>query len=159
MRLPQSQSGDGQGQETFLATSADKQTRNYDTECSNHHPCLSTLRSKGLSRSKMKCWAIYTNLPVSDIVTNPGVWHRVPYIFLFIITKWIYISTMPVISTKWKKWSNFLYLFIHLTLFPRSAKSFTNNFYSHLIFVALFFTNAFYFYEAEKTLIIYLTPI
>ena len=30
-------------------SSADKQTRNYDTECSNHHPSLSTLRSKGLS--------------------------------------------------------------------------------------------------------------
>ena len=25
------------GQETFLAPSADKQTRNYDTELSNHH--------------------------------------------------------------------------------------------------------------------------
>ena len=23
------------------------QTRNYDTECSNHHPSLSTLTSKG----------------------------------------------------------------------------------------------------------------
>ena len=43
-----------QGQETFLAPSADKQTRNYDTECSNHHPSLSTLRPKGLSRSMMK---------------------------------------------------------------------------------------------------------
>ena len=29
--LPHSQSGDSQGQETFLAPSADKQTRNYDT--------------------------------------------------------------------------------------------------------------------------------
>ena len=27
-----------QGQETFLEPSVDKQTRNYDTECSNHHP-------------------------------------------------------------------------------------------------------------------------
>ena len=47
-------SGDSQGQETFLAPSADKQAHNYDTECSNHHPSLSTLRSKGLSHSKMK---------------------------------------------------------------------------------------------------------
>ena len=47
-------SGDSQGQETFLAPSVDKQTRNYDTECSNHHPSLSTLRSKELRRSKMK---------------------------------------------------------------------------------------------------------
>ena len=47
-------SGDAQGQETFLAPSADKQTRNYDTECSNHYLHLSILRSKGLSCSKMK---------------------------------------------------------------------------------------------------------
>ena len=47
-------SGDSQGQETFLAPSADKQTRKNDTECSNHHPSLTTLRSKGLSRSNMK---------------------------------------------------------------------------------------------------------
>ena len=52
----------------FVAPSADKQTRNYDTECSNHHPSMTTLRSKGLSRSKMKWWAIYTNLPVNAIV-------------------------------------------------------------------------------------------
>ena len=31
VRLPHPQSGDIQGQETFLAHSADKQTRNYDT--------------------------------------------------------------------------------------------------------------------------------
>ena len=60
VRLSHPQSGDSQDQETFLAASADKQTRNYDTECSNHHPSLSTLRSKGLNRSKMKWWAIYT---------------------------------------------------------------------------------------------------
>ena len=55
VRLPHPQSGDSQGgQETFLAPSADKQARNYDIECSNHHPSLTTLRSKGLSRSKMK---------------------------------------------------------------------------------------------------------
>ena len=71
VRLPHPRSGDSQGQETFLAPSADKQTRNYDTEWSNHHPSLSTLRSKGLSRSKMKWWAIYTNLPVDVIVRLP----------------------------------------------------------------------------------------
>ena len=59
-RLSHPQRGDSQDQETFLAPSSDKQTRNYDTECSNHHPSLSTLRSKGLNRSKMKWWAIYT---------------------------------------------------------------------------------------------------
>ena len=59
VRLPHPWSGDSQGQETFLAPSADKQTRNYDIECPNHHPSLSTLRPKGLSRSKMKWRAIY----------------------------------------------------------------------------------------------------
>ena len=69
--LPYPRRGDSQGQETFLTPSANRQTRNYDTECSNHHPSLPTLRSKGLSRSKMKRWAIYTNLPVSDLVRLP----------------------------------------------------------------------------------------
>ena len=52
----------------FLALSGDKQSGNYDTECSNHHPSLSTLRSKRLSCSKMKWWAIYTysGMPYSD---------------------------------------------------------------------------------------------
>ena len=54
VRLPHPWSGDSQGQQTFLALSADKQTRNYDTECSNHHSSLSTLTSKGLSRRNMK---------------------------------------------------------------------------------------------------------
>ena len=35
VRVPHPWSGDSQGQETFLAPSADKQTRNYDTECSH----------------------------------------------------------------------------------------------------------------------------
>ena len=47
VRLPHPRSGDSQGQEMFLAPSADKQTRNYDTECSNHHPSQSTRRPKG----------------------------------------------------------------------------------------------------------------
>ena len=64
--------GDSQGEETFLAPSADKQTRNYDTECSNHHPSLSTLRPKALRHSKMKSWAICTNLPVNVIVRLPN---------------------------------------------------------------------------------------
>ena len=54
VRLPHPWSGDSEGQETFLTPSADNQTRNYDTECSNLHPSLSALRSKELSRSKMK---------------------------------------------------------------------------------------------------------
>ena len=55
VRLPHPWRGDSQGQETLLAPSADNQTRNYDDiKCSNHHPSLSTLKSKGLSHSKMK---------------------------------------------------------------------------------------------------------
>ena len=38
---PHPQSRDSQGQETFLAPSPDKQTSNYDKECSNHHPSQS----------------------------------------------------------------------------------------------------------------------
>ena len=71
VRLPHPRSGDSQGQETFLAPSTDKQTHNYDIECSNHHPSLSTLRPKELSRSKMKRRVIYTNLPVNVIVRLP----------------------------------------------------------------------------------------
>ena len=37
VKLSHPQSGDSQGQKTFLAPSANKQTHNYDTECSNHH--------------------------------------------------------------------------------------------------------------------------
>ena len=64
VRLPHRRSGDNQYQEAFLAPSADKQTRNYDIECSNHHSSLSTIRPKGLSHSKMKWWLTYTNIPV-----------------------------------------------------------------------------------------------
>ena len=57
--LPHPRSGDIQGQETFLAHSADKHTCNYETECWSHHPSLSTLTSKRLSCSKMKWEATY----------------------------------------------------------------------------------------------------
>ena len=72
VRLPHPRRRDSEGQETFLAPSADKQTHNYDIQCSNHHPTLSTLRPKGLSCSNMKWWAIYTNLPVDVIVRLPN---------------------------------------------------------------------------------------
>ena len=62
--LPHPWSGDSQGQEMFLAPSAENPTCNYDIERSNHHPSLSTLRPKGLSGSKMKWCAIHTNLPM-----------------------------------------------------------------------------------------------
>ena len=54
VRLPNPGSGDSRGKETFLARSANKSTRNYDIECSNHPRSLSTLSAKGLSRRKMK---------------------------------------------------------------------------------------------------------
>ena len=62
VRLPHPWSGDSQDQETFLVPSSDKQTRKYDTECSNHHPSLSTLRPKGLSHSKMKWLTKYIQI-------------------------------------------------------------------------------------------------
>ena len=65
---------DSQGQETFLAPSADMQTRNYNIECSNYHPSLSTIRPKGLKCSKINWWAIYTNLQVNAIVRLPHPW-------------------------------------------------------------------------------------
>ena len=71
VRLPHRGSRDSHGQETFLAPSADKQTRTYDIGCPNRYPSLSNLRPKGLSRSKMKWWAICTNLPVYVIVRLP----------------------------------------------------------------------------------------
>ena len=57
---PHPQSRNSQGPETFLASSADNNTRNYNTEYSNHHPSLSTLRPKRLSHSNMKWWATHT---------------------------------------------------------------------------------------------------
>ena len=54
VRVRQYSSGDSHGQEQVLAPSAENQTYNYDTEYSNHHPSLSTVRPKGLSCSKMK---------------------------------------------------------------------------------------------------------
>ena len=61
VRLPLARREDSQGQETFWRTSAGMKIWNYDTECSNHHFSLLTLRLNGLSCSKMKLWAIYTN--------------------------------------------------------------------------------------------------
>ena len=80
VRLPHPWSGDSKGQETFLAPSADKPTRNYDTECSIHQPSLSTQRSKGLSYIKMKYIQIYMYI------------HIYVYIYMYIyIYIYIYI--------------------------------------------------------------------
>ena len=53
-RLTYPRSRDILGKETFLPPSVENQTCNYYTECLNHHLSLSALRTKGLSRSKMK---------------------------------------------------------------------------------------------------------
>ena len=37
VRISHHRSGNSQGRGTFLASSVDNQTCNYDTECSNHH--------------------------------------------------------------------------------------------------------------------------
>ena len=84
-------------QETFLAPSADKQTRNYDTECSNHHLPQSILRSKGLSRSKMEWWVVYTDLPVNYI-----------YIYIYIIYN-IYIHIIYNIYNMYKIYILYIY--------------------------------------------------
>ena len=67
-------SGDSQCQKTFLALSAEKQTRNYETECSKYHRSLSTLKLKDLSHSRMKWWPIYTNFPMDTALRIPALW-------------------------------------------------------------------------------------
>ena len=74
VRLPHPRCGDSQAHETFLAPSVDKPTRKYSIKCSNHHPSLSTQRPKGLSRRKMKRWAVRTNLPADVTVRLPHPW-------------------------------------------------------------------------------------
>ena len=71
VRIAHLQSKDSHGQERFWSPSAGKQICNYHREFSNHDPSLSTLRSKGFSPSKVKWWAIYTNLIVNAIVRIP----------------------------------------------------------------------------------------
>ena len=87
VKIPHRPSGDSHGQQMFLTSSADKKTWKYDKECSKHHPSLSTQTPKGLSRSKRKWSAIYTNLPMDVInrIAHPWsgdsqfqeTWHRV----------------------------------------------------------------------------------
>ena len=50
VRLPHPRSGDSQGQETFLAFSADKQTRNYDKTL---NPLMSAKIIQGELNSKL----------------------------------------------------------------------------------------------------------
>ena len=71
VRLPHPLIGASRGQQTFLAPSADKQTHSYDTEWSNPHPSLSTLRPKWLSCSTIKLQNICTNLPSHVIARLP----------------------------------------------------------------------------------------
>ena len=50
VRLPHPQSGDSQGQETFLAPSADKQTGNYDTRVPKPPSLPINPKVKGIER-------------------------------------------------------------------------------------------------------------
>ena len=64
-------SGDSQGRETFLAPSADKQTRNYDTGCSNHY-LSNHHKALGLSRSKKERWSvIYIQIYQEIMIVRP----------------------------------------------------------------------------------------
>ena len=75
VRLPHHWSAVSQGQATFVAHSADKQSSNYDAESSNHDPGLSKhdpcLRPQGSNFSNVKWRVIYTNLPVKTTVRLP----------------------------------------------------------------------------------------
>ena len=46
VRLSHRRSRDSQCQETFLSPSLGNENRKYDTDCSNNHSPLSTLRSR-----------------------------------------------------------------------------------------------------------------
>ena len=48
VRIPHPRSGDSQGQETFLAPSAEKQTRNYDTRVVKPPSLLINPKVKGI---------------------------------------------------------------------------------------------------------------
>ena len=74
VRLLYPRRGDSQNQEMLLARSAEKPTRNYDIERSNHHPSLSTPSPNGVNRSKIKWWAKYRSSPVDVILRLPHSW-------------------------------------------------------------------------------------
>ena len=58
-------------QKMFLAPSADKQTRKYDSECSKHYPPINTkVKEVELYLDEMVSY-IYTNLPVNVMVRLP----------------------------------------------------------------------------------------
>ena len=77
VRLPHPRSGDSQGQETFLAPSADKQTRNYDIECSNIYIYIYMLFKEILVDIKIKfklciylnfCEIILLGIPTCNLI-------------------------------------------------------------------------------------------
>ena len=140
--LPHPRSGDRQGRETFLAPSADNQTRSYETEYSKHHPSLSTLRSKGLSHSKMKWWDSYmhTNLPVnaSKITSKLPVNYIYKYIYINIyIYIYIYISNNNR-KTGGRVYEN-EYFSIHKTTFNMFSSVYYNHNINHLyIYISIY---------------------
>ena len=100
-------------------------------------------------------------------------YHEVDYVLpmLFVYTRWKNFNDLyyfqklysVCISTKWKKWSNSLYLFIYLILFPWSAKYCTITFYSQEVQITTWFSWLLYISPMhfisrkwEKVLMIYL---
>ena len=67
-------------------------------QCSNHHPSLSTLRSKGLSLSKMKWWAIFSDYPILGVEVA-----RVRKYTLYFIVIWHCYLILK--SGSFSKWS------------------------------------------------------
>ena len=87
------------------------------------------------------------------------------YIILYTIY-YIYVYLLYLfIITKWKNWSNSLYLFIIWVYFHKMQNIAQHLLFAwstdnYLIFFAvLYFTNVFYFHKVEKSLLIYLASI
>ena len=130
-------------------------------------------------------------LVTSALYTTLGVFYIYFHIYyiciiLFIITKWfifhwcylftesgktlmIYITfrncEVPFPRSR-TKWSNFLYLFIYLILFPRSTKDCTYTFYSHEVKIITWFFWLLYISPMDfistkwkKSLMVYLVSI
>ena len=82
--------GDSTGQETFLTPSVEKETWDYATDCSNHQPSLSTLRSKELSCRKMSHIHKFTGKSSTiyiHIYTYIYIYIYIQYYFYFLIIR------------------------------------------------------------------------
>ena len=81
--LIQTWSRDIQGQETFIAPSADNETHNnYDTAVSNHYPSLSAISHRNWAVERWNGDLYTYKLPVNVIVRLPHI-----YIYIYIYIK------------------------------------------------------------------------